>query len=65
MSKRETVKTDGERRIIVRDARYPEEGFDVSVCLNGYQSTIVSMDKEMLLWLKEAITEHVDALTTR
>ena len=61
MGKQETVKTDGKRRIIVSDAQYAEEGFDVSVCRNGYQSTVATMDKEMLIWLRDAITEHVGA----
>ena len=62
MDKRETVKTDGKRKIIVKPAHYSEEGFDVSVCINGFQSTIVTMDEEMLGWLKDAITEHLNAL---
>ena len=54
-----TVKTDGNRTVEVRPAKYATEGFDVSICRNGWQSTVVTMDREMLLWLRDAITEQL------
>lgn len=55
----ETVKTDGKRRISIAAASMPQEGFNVSVCRNGWQTTVVTLDQEMLMWLRDAITEHL------
>lgn len=56
---KETSRTDGKRRICIADEDYGDGCFDVKVCRNGYQVTVVTMDKEMLLWLKDAISEHL------
>lgn len=56
---KETSRTDGKRSICISDEDYDYGGFDVQVCRNGYQTTIVTMDKEMLIWLKHAIVEHL------
>ena len=59
--KKGVIKTDGKRKVTVWPAYYASEGFDVGICRNGYQTTVVTMDREMLAWLRDAITEQLGA----
>ena len=57
----ETVKTDDKRRISISNSdRYNPDLFDIKICLNGWQSTTVTVDREMLGWLSDAIKKHFD-----
>ena len=57
MNWKETSRIDGKRTIKIVNTDY---GIDVHVCRNGFQTTIVTMDREMLLWLRDAIVEHLE-----
>jgi hypothetical protein len=52
------IKTDGKREIIVKDG-FHGHGIDLHVCTNGFQTTIVNMDNDMLSWLRESIDEYL------
>lgn len=49
----------GNKRVILEKARY--SGFDITLCSNGYQSTVVNVDVDMLEWLTEILNEHKHA----
>ena len=61
MSENEVVRTDGKRRVSIKPG-YATGNADVSVCLNGYQTIVTSMDVEMLSWLSHAIDEYLQRL---
>ncbi|MCK7581041.1 MAG: hypothetical protein MZV65_39560 [Chromatiales bacterium] len=59
MSKeREITKTDGTRSISVSKSRY--SGIDIAVCLNGWQTTVVRIDDDMLQWMVDAVAEFAE-----
>lgn len=57
---KEIFKTDGKRRVAISDEDYVFGGIDIKVCRNGWQTTVVTIDKEMLSWLKDVITEYLE-----
>lgn len=59
MPDKNVVKTDGKKEIIVSQSRYASDELEISICRNGFQSTVVSIDEEMLQWLHDAIAEYL------
>ena len=57
----EMMRSDGKRRISVNPASMSSDDVDVTVCRNGVQSTVITMDVEMLGWLQTAISEYLEA----
>lgn len=55
-----TTKSDGKRKVSISAAHMASEGYDISVCRNGHQTTVVTMDEEMTRWLRDAIGEHLE-----
>jgi len=54
------VKTDGKRLISLSKDKWTEHDmFDLSICKNGWQSTTIGIDKEMVYWLHEATKELI------
>lgn len=54
-----TAKSDGQRQVSITDAHMEIGCYDISVCRNGHQSTVVTLDEQMVRWLRDAITEHL------
>lgn len=54
-----TAKSDGQRQVSITAASREIGCYDISVCRNGHQSTVVTLDEQMILWLRNAITEHL------
>lgn len=54
--KKDVERSDGKRTVKVSsDGGTPE----ISICRNGYQTTVVAADLEMLEWLFEALDEYL------
>lgn len=54
-----TKKTDGKRFVEIQPSRHG--GFDLTFCKNGFQATVVTIDKDMLVWLRDVIIEEIDS----
>ena len=54
---KEISRTDGTRTISVREEK--SGSFEIKVCKNGYQTTAFAVDKDMLIWLRDAIDEYL------
>jgi hypothetical protein len=61
MNENEVMRTDGKRRVSIKPG-YAIGNVDVSVCINGHQTIVTTMDVEMLSWLSQAIDEYLQRL---
>lgn len=55
------TKTDGKKKLTIETAEY-EEAIELGVCRNGYQTTVVTIDFEMIDWLKDALEEYSNVM---
>lgn len=53
------TKTDGKRSIGIGKI-YSKDGVDLSFCRNGFQTTVVKVDRDMLPWLIDAVYEYLE-----
>lgn len=51
------VRTDGKRKVQIDQTI---TGAELTVCRNGLQSVGVTLDSEMMVWLKLSIEEYFD-----
>jgi hypothetical protein len=57
---KETKVINGKKYVYIVKAIFQENGFDVGICRNGFQTTVVSVDEELLKMLKEAIDKFME-----
>lgn len=50
------TKKSGKKEVSLSDEKWADP-FDLSICRNGWQSTSIAVDHEMLLMLREIIKE--------
>ena len=53
--------TDGKRSVTVTNG---SDGIDITICRNGYQSVVVTVDAEMLGWLASMIAPQWQPIET-
>ena len=53
------IRTDGKRRVQIDQIL---TGVELTICRNGFQSVGVTLDPEMMVWLKLAIEEYFDKI---
>lgn len=52
--------TDGKRLVSVGNDKDATGGISLEICHNGYQTTNIGLDREMLTWLHVVVNEYID-----
>jgi hypothetical protein len=51
--------SDGKRSIIVETSDDFTDEVDIHICRNGFQTTVITVDPEMLVWVRDCCNRYI------
>ena len=52
--------SDGKRSVIVKVSDDFDDEIDLHICRNGFQTTVITLDPEMLVWVRDCCNRFIE-----